>query len=371
MIATCLSALALSLAAAPAVLWTDELNHAALDDAFRERRAVEGIEKPDLTLDAVLDAHYARADLGAFEVHFPIVDLSENRELKLFGDAVGGLIDVQEAWLETFGTEDARDATEEDFEVLRKWLKGAKRFKDRGDRPLNFIDALGGDEDVRDAADHLGRVMGSAEWLGFDPVGEKRARIVLSPTRQDFLESVCFFGTLLESIRHLYWHGGVLTWTEFWWNDVQVVALVYPSPVGVNPYTGFEMDKRETSGVGEHVAQRGAIGLGWYHFGDGLSPTFELGIAQMMVVDIYEQNNVRSAGSVRGNVTKGYSAFIPGGNPSGGVLPAISADSKWRDGKGKDYFTKMVRSGQKAGAKSAEEAKTSRTKWKKPRASSG
>lgn len=365
MIAPLLSALAVSFAPALPAATGDDLDHAALAAAFRERNAVEGIEQADLELEAVLKAHYTSAQVGAFEVHFPAQFLEDSGGLGLFQDAIGGLIDVQEAWLESFGAPDAIDASEKDFKELRKWLKGAKRYRPGDERPVNFLDAFGGDEALRYAAEHLHTVMTSAEGLGFKPVGQKRARIVLSPTRQDFVESVCFFGQLLESIKGLYWHQAVINWTEFWWQDVQVVALIYPSPAGVDPYTGFDMNKRETTGVAEHVAQRGAIGLGWFCFGDGLSPTFELGIAQMMVVDVFGQNNVRSGGSVRGNATSGYSAFIPGGNPSGGVLPAVSADSKWRDGKGKDYFTKNLRAAQKAGAKSATEAKTSSVKWKK------
>ena len=363
---TALASLALLPALPPAPGSGDELDHAALAAAYRERRSVEGIANEDLGLDAVIDHHYASSLLGAFEVHYPVDGLEDSKGIGLFQDAVGALIDVQEAWLETFAEPAASEAAEDDLKVLRKWLKGAKKFKPEDDGPVNLVLAFGGGEAELEALLHLGEVMESAELLGFEPVGEIPPRIVLSPTRRDFVESVCFFGQLLESIKGLYWHQGVMTWTEFWWQNVQVVALIYPSAVDSgDAYRGYDMNKRESTGVAEHVAQRGAIGLGWYWFGEGLTPVFELGVAQMLVVDIYEQNNVRSGGSVRGNVTSGMTAFIPGGNPNGGVLPAVSADSPWRDGKGKDYFTKVLHDSQKTGGKHADEAKSSSEKWKK------
>ena len=359
--------LVLALTCTP-LLAADEpgLDHASMAASYRNRRAVEGIANEDLELVSVLEHHYTSAQLGAIEVHFPMDGLEDSSGVELFRDGVGGLLDVQEAWLETFGVEGALDEAEADFKELRKWLKKAKRFKPLGGGSENFLTAFGGDEDTLYAARHLSELMSSAASMGFEPVGEKRARIVLSPTRRDFVESVCFFGQLLESIKGLYWHQGVMTWTEFWWQDVQVVALIYPSaPNSGDPYRGYDMNQREATGVAEHVAQRGAIALGWYYFGEGLSPTFELGLAQMLVVDLYEQNNVRSGGALRGKVTLATTAFIPGGNPGGGILPGISADSGWRADRGEDYFTEVLHASQKSGGKHAEEAKSSPVKWKK------
>lgn len=355
----------LALLFAPA-LPAPDLDHAEMAASFRERRSVEGVANEDLELEIVLENHYTSAQLGAFEVHFPMDALEDEHGVDLFRDGVGGLIDVQEAWLATFATPAGVDDAKADFKVLRKWLKKVKRFRPASDGPADFLSAFGGNEDTLYAARHLAEVLASAKSMGFEPVGAKRARIVLSPTRRDFVESVCFFGQLLESIKGLYWHQAVMNWTEFWWQDVQVVALIYPSaPDSGDPYRGYDMNKRESTGVGEHVAQRGAIALGWYSFGDGLSPTFELGLAQMLVIDAYEQNNVRSGGAIRGNVTHATTAFIPGGNPGGGILPGISADSGWRADRGEDYFTEVLHASQKTGGKHADEAKSSSTKWKK------
>jgi hypothetical protein len=134
-----------------------------------------------------------------------------------------------------------------------------------------------------------------------------------------------------------------------------VVALEYPPATGDSddPGDGIRMDYREPTGLEQHVAQRGAMGLEWHSFGDGLPPAIEMGLAQLMVVEAYGENNVRSGGSMRGSETEAFEAFIPGGNPNGGFLPPISADSPWRADKGKDHFVRVLRAQQKAGSKGA------------------
>lgn len=281
-------------------------------------------------------AGFEHTRLGAFDVYFPSYALKEYGELH--DDARRALVDVQREWLELLAGEQAAERGDELAGELNDWIAS----RDRKAEPT-------------EACGELRALLSSPEALGFAPVRGQGARIVLAPDRRDFQRLVAFFGEADPSLRGLYWHDGVKVWTEFWWNDIQVVALEYPPATGDSddPGDGIRMDFREPSGLEQHVAQRGAMGLVWHTFGDGLPPAIEMGLAQLLVVEAYGENNVRSGGSVRGSETEAFEAFIPGGNPSGGFLPPISADSPWRADKGKDHFVKVLRASQKAGSKGA------------------
>ena len=288
-------------------------------------------------VDEALAQGFERVVVGAFEVHYP--KDAEKEQAELVQRALQALIDVQGAWLELFG--DGPEAK-----------RGAELVEALTDANRS------GDLATAAASSELAAWIAGSDATGFAPVAARKARLVLAPARRDFQQMVAFFGAADPNLRGLYWHDGVRVWTEFWWNDLQVVALEYP-PVagdGDDPGKGIPMDFREETGLEQHVAQRGAIALAWYTFDEGLPPAIELGLAQMLVVLCYGENNVRSGGSMRGNETEAYEAFIPGGVSSGGFLPPISADSPWRADKGEDHFVKVLRDAQKAGAKKAPRA---------------
>jgi hypothetical protein len=273
-----------------------------------------------------------RVAVGVFEVYYP--KELEKEPAERVERALQALIDVQGAWLELFGDGPSVARGIDMTEALAKAHKS-------------------GDLATAEASAELAALLGGSEATGFAPVAARKARIVLAPGRRDFQQMVAFFGAADSNLRGLYWHDGVRVWTEFWWYDLQVVALEYP-PVagdGDDPGKGIPMDFREETGLEQHVAQRGTVSLAWYAFDEGLPPAIELGLAQMLVVACYGENNARSGGSVRGNATEAYEAFVPGGSSSGGALPPINADSPWRADKGEDHFVKVLRASQKAGSK--------------------
>ena len=78
----------------------------------------------------------------------------------------------------------------------------------------------------------------------------------------------------------------------------------------------------------------------------------------MLVIDLFEQVDTKIDGDKRSNATNGRSRFVPasqGGQSSGGSLPPVAADSRWRTDNGKQYFLRQLRAGQKAGSKKAED----------------
>ena len=298
-------------------------------------------------VEAALEEGFERTQLGIFEVYFPEHALKEHAKLRR--GALQGLIDVQRAWLELFADEEAAERGLELLDELTKW----NRRQEAG-------------VPVPASAAELSELIKTGAPFGYAPLAAKPARLVLAPDRRDFQRMVAFFGASDPNLRGLYWHDGVRVWTEFWWNDLQVVSLEYP-PVagdGDDPGEGIPMDFREPTGLEQHVGQRGAMALVWYYFGEGLTKTMELGLAQLLVIDAYGENNVRSGGSMRGSATEAFSAFVPGGNPNGGFLPPINADSDWRADKGKDHFVKALRASQKsAGKKPPRKGKYEKLAW--------
>jgi hypothetical protein len=69
------------------------------------------------------------------------------------------------------------------------------------------------------------------------------------------------------------------------------------------------------------------------------------------VIALYGENNARSGGSGKAKSTAEYGSFIPGGSSGGGLLPTLSADSRFRENLGRDHFVRVLRMAQKRGAK--------------------
>ena len=330
---------------------------------FRARR-------PGASLEDVLERHYVVARLGAFDVYYPADRVAAKGEPDELVRSVAALLGVQASWIELFGAGDGAEKALAQIKILRKWAASNRTFgrldPKTDDEARDFFGVYGAQKKELAARAELVRLFDSGEALGFAPVVGRPFQMVLSPDRGDFQSVLSYVGSLDPALRGLYWHDGVRTWTEFWWNDLQVLALRY-APVGGDPDEpgpGIAMDSREPTGLEQHVAQRGAIALAWRCFGDGLPPAFELGLAQTLVVDLYQQNNIRSGGATRGSVSAGMTAFIPGGNPAGGVLPPTNADSIWREGLGGDYFAKALRAAQKpAGKRAPRGPKTEKRAW--------
>ena len=337
---------------APARAPTAGIDFAGLAEDFRSRR-------PGADLEEVLARHYVVAHLGCFDVYYPADRVVGKDDPDPFKRSVAALIDLQGAWVELFGEGPGAKQALKQVQILRKWAHSGRTFSrldPRSDEEArDFFAVYGAEKKQLAARAELVRLFESGEALGFAPVDGRAFEIVLAPDRADFQAVLSFVGSLDPSLRGIYWHDGVRTWTEFFWNDLQVVALQY-APFGGDADVagaGIAMDEREETGLEQHVAQRGAIALAWRCFGDGLTPPIELGLAQTLVIDVYEQNNIRSGGATRGSATEGMTAFIPGGNSGGGALPALNADSSWRADLGEDYFAEALRAAQKSASKRA------------------
>ncbi len=353
-----LRAAAALLLAAP--LWAlgapGEVDFAKLADEYLARHPVAGKSADQMTMSDLVTTHFAPARVGAIDLRFPRSALGDKNTVEDFRDVVQAILQVHAAWLDVVGASGPEaDKARTDLAELLKWLKSAK-LAPNADKSGDFLVCLtGGAERVEQLA-RVAEGFRTGSALSLTPRGSKLQVLVVSPDRADFLHLAGVMGKLEPDSRSMNWNDQLMGWTEFGWNEHQVVALQYP-PVKHDPSNlddGMKMDLREPTGLHQHVAQRCAVQLSWHCFDKLVDPALEMALAQALVVDIYQENNTRSGGASRGNTTDGMTAFIPGGNSNGGTLPPTNADSGWRTTFGKDYFVKPLRASQKLGAKLVE-----------------
>lgn len=333
-----------------------EVDFSKLAEEYLARHPVEGKSADQVSMSELVTAHFAPARVGAIDLRFPRSALGDKGVVADFRDVVQAILQVHLAWLDVVGAGgEQADKTRTDLAELLKWLKGAK-LAPNPDRSGDFFACLTGGAEHAEQLARVAEGFRTGAALGLTPRGSKLQVLVVSPDRADFLSLAGVMGKLEPDSRSMNWNDQLMGWTEFGWNEHQVIALEYP-PVKHDPSNladGMKMDLREPTGLHQHVAQRCAVQLCWHCFDKLLDPALEMALAQALVVDIYAENNTRSGGASRGNTTDGMTAFIPGGNSNGGMLPPTNADSGWRTTFGKDYFVKPLRASQKLGAKLVE-----------------
>ncbi|MBM3988775.1 MAG: hypothetical protein FJ294_12555 [Planctomycetes bacterium] len=340
----------------------DEVDFAALAKEFFERHPLEGRAPAEVSFEDVLESHYALAQVGAIDVRIPREFLADKGRVEDFKDSLAAVLATHQLWLDWIGAPaSVVAAARADIADVLKFLKTAKAGVGAA-KCERFFDAFAGGASLAPALDRLRVGFRSGTMLGLTPLSMRTQVLVLAPTREHFLQLAGVLGQRQEGARSLYWNDGLATWTEFGWQETQVIALQYPpiKPNLKNLSEGVAMDSREPTGLLQNVAQRAAVTLCWHTFGHALDAAFETAIGQVAVIDLYGENNTRSGGSGRSNSTDGFTAFIPGGRSEGGLLPPNNSESLWREGGGKDYFVKVLQEGQKSGAKGGAKTKDER-----------
>jgi hypothetical protein len=332
---------------------SDQVDFGKLADGYFAKHKIEGKAPAETAMEDVLGTHYLLAEIGALDLRFPREFLDEKSAVDDFKTCLTAALQIHEVFLDWIGASgEAADKARADAADLRKFLKTA-RVAPGSHEAGSFFEALGGASSIAPVVARFRDGFRGGASLGFEPLSGRVQIVMVAPTRQHFLELAGVLGQIQEGARSLYWNDQLINWTEFGWNEIQVVATQYP-PLRVKTddfSEGVAMNAKEATGLQQHVGQRVGMALCWYAFGSSLDPAFELAIAQTMVIDVYGENNTRSGGSGRSNFVGAMEAFIPGGNSNGGALPPGNAESAWRSTNGKDYFVKPLAAGQSAGAK--------------------
>lgn len=328
-----------------------------LAQEFVTNHGLAGTAPADAKGEELLRRGFVRIDLGAFALYYPRAILGEAPRVEALRRSARALVDLQVRWDGLLHPEvgsEAKVALKE-AEALAKWIDGWK--------PKDLASAAAKpEEEVELCASLPAKDSQRAAWRSCDARWSAapgkdlpRVRLALSPTRGHFVAFAAWVGTTNEGYKASYWSDGVALWGEFQVEtegDLLVLPLENASPKKDAPYDeGYDMNAKSPTGMLQHVVERAAARLLERCCGRELAPVLRIGLSQNLVIDLYGENNARSGGSGKSKSTEEYGSFIPGGNSAGGLLPTLSADSRFRENLGKDHFVRVLQHAQRRGAK--------------------
>jgi hypothetical protein len=316
------------------------------------------------SLDAVRNHSYVHGVFGLFDVAYPIAFLGEKDKADDLHAILTSLLDLQSHWIDWLAKGDAKvNAAKADINEMKVWVKAwklpaATALASAADK--DFFVVCGATEAQKAVAKRLTEFMTNPESLGVGPKDSGPIQLLFSPTRHDFVELLGYAGTVDPTQQGSLWTKSATTWSTFWIEYTQVLALTYPPWTDVPDFKGdLSMSKFEPTGMLENVVQNSTIALLWSVYGEMDTPYIRTALALNMAIAVCGESNVLEGDSVRGTTgahTDPYERFVPGGASSGGILPAIPAApldqmkvNQWRATVGRDHFVGPLRKGQKAG----------------------
>jgi len=352
-----------ALAQAPA----SEIDFETLASDFRVARCAG--EATALHVEDVLARHFARLRVGGFEVDYPVEFLTERKRPEELREVVIALIDLQEGWLKQLMQRGSdRNAMLDDLASVRSWVADWEprelRRVGRGEEGVDLYTSLEAPVGVRAAQERVDALLHDPERLGLAMRTDKTARLILCPTRRDFMRWLAFAGLVEPERRSELYVDGCDQWTQFWTGWNLVLAMEYASWSGFDPRfrAGKSMKSFEDSGLVEQITLQAGMAL--VRTCTNRDPLHaENALVMNLVIDFVGQiNTIDGEGQIQmsGARTQPYSRFVPGGNPNGGTLPKRSArgrnrvvKSQWRKDNGEDYFFAVLAKGQSKGARQA------------------
>jgi hypothetical protein len=210
---------------------------------------------------------------------------------------------------------------------------------------------LGAPEPVVAANGRLADLLGKGGAIGVAREAPVGIRMILEPTRKGFVELACFVGSTNDDDRATYWVDGIADWGSIWIGDVQVVSLEYsvPNHQPGEYAAGMSMNEKDPTGMQQQVVQFSL--LRYFHelFGDSAPVVFLGGLSMNLVIDQFGEISTRLDGDLRGKTTAAREIFIAGAGIGDGMLAKNSAETRWRENRGRDRFLRVLHQAQKEG----------------------
>ncbi len=325
------------------------------EKAAREFMSQHGLsdKRPEeVDFESVLKGSFLLGRFGAFEVYFPVAALEKHAAD--FRDCAVALLAAQEKlsdWNKPAGHD--QKALRADFKAVTDWIKSWRvpalaKARDSAGKDVTAV--LAAPESVTGASERLAGSLGKGEELGLARETPLRIRMVLIPTRKEFVELACFIGLSSADEKATYWVDGVADWATCWVQDTQVIALEYAAPnhQPEDYVSGENMNERDPTVMQQQVVQFSIQRLFEQLFGEQVPAIFVGGLSMTLVVDQFGEISTRVDGDLRGKTTQGRSVFVPGVRGDG-FLGKNSAESRWREDRGRDRFVRILRQSQKEG----------------------
>jgi hypothetical protein len=314
-------------------------------------------------LEGFFTAHYLTAELGLFELGASVHRLQDRAWAEAYRDLSASLLDAQLRWLErvdplTLRTKDTRA----DLATVRRWVAKwpAADLSRAALGDVRSVTALlGPKDDVAQAAARLRTAMLSGGGLPHQHDLEGPVRLVLAPTRADFVELMALAGWARPSLRPIFWQAGVDEWLEFSVDDRKVIALQYVAPGRARGdyASGTSMNERTPTGALQQVVQLALLRLVDVYYVGLMPAELGKGLVMNLVIDQFGELQTRVDGDLTANETQKREVFVRGGASEGGRLPQNVAETRWRMDGGKDRYLRVLRQVQKAGKGSREGSK--------------
>ena len=332
-------------------------DYGALASQYRASHGLNDLPVDQESLGPALDRGFAALDLGFFDLRYSWNALADQKRADEWKQMVLAILDVQARWLQWLDERDPapKGAPTPEFATIRQWVTSWKMDAIRksvasSDAARSYLSLAGADEQVVVALKTFAEGMRTGAAARLKTTGPA-TQLVLAPTRAEFKGFAAFAGSLCDDCKALLWTPSLPLRNEFHLDDLVCLALEGPPADGGD--AGVSLSASEKTGLLEHVAQYAADRLLRHDCGPGIDPALQVGVGVDLVIDLFGQNNSRVAGSGEGNKTPERNKFVRGGRSSGGKLPKISADSQWRESRGKDWFVGALVAAQKEGAKLA------------------
>jgi hypothetical protein len=324
---------------------------------FAKDNGLDASKPEGLTYDDMLSKAFVRLDVGAFDVRFPRADLDKRGEnLRASVQAVLG---AQEKWLDWLAPAGGdQKSLRDDLKVLESWVKAWKMpalAKAKEVPEADLAKNLAAPDNVVAASKRLFDALCRGAAFGAPRDTAEPVRLVFTPTRKEFAGFVYFFGWINSDQRGLFWLDSVPDWTQCFVINDQVIALEYAG-AGRKPddyTTGSPMGEI----LAQQVAQLSMNSLLAAHYAEKVPGPFLGGLSMNLVIDEYGEVRTRIDGDTRSKVTNARSVFVAGGQSEGGQLGKNSAETKWREGGGKDHFLGTLHAAQVEGGKLAKDPK--------------
>jgi len=335
----------------------EAINYEQHANGFALDHGLTGLTSVEVNFRQVINEAYVHVTIGMFEVYHPIPDLDNTGVAKTFQSVCRRLLEMQQIWLDNLQPASGRlKDVEADIKTMDKWVKSwsTGRLGDLDlDSPRNLLDAFKAKDKYRAASLRLQDSFLRGDSLGLERPSDQfeTAPLILCPTRREFVRLVCYAGLLYEEERPKYWADNLHEWIEGRIMDMRALALEFVDvdrEIG-DIYGGQSMNVRYKDGLEQHVIQRAFLSLMQSYFGQQFDPALAVGFAINFNVDIFGLDHGRLEGDPRGNSTPPREVFIPGGNPDGGYLPPLSAESPYRELEGEFRYVKKLAGTQEAG----------------------
>lgn len=299
----------------------------------------------------VLAQVFVHARLGVFDVYVPRAALEKRGgEFKTIAQALltaqGGVLD----WLKPAGKD--QKPLRDDLALVSAWVKSWKEpalAKLGTGKSADLVELLPPNDAQRAALGRVAQQMQHAEPFGVPRTAPLDVRLVLLPSRVDFVEFLALLGWMEEKERANYWIDAAADWSQSFYAADQLISLEYAQP---NHAPGNYQEGMPLGEDAGGVMQQQVVQLALNSFFDAIyearvPAAFLQGLSMNLVIDLFGEINTRVDGDLRARTAEKREVFVAGGAKDGGTLQKNSAETRWRQQRGKDHWISLLRAAQK------------------------